>query len=97
MFTKAKSSSGIHNINSKELGSITINLPEPWEQIIIVTLIDTLLAKEAAVKEAAETTLTTIDIMKQSILSRAFRGELGTNDPNDEPAEELLKRILASA
>ena len=31
MFTKAKSSSGIHNINSKELGSITINLPEPWE------------------------------------------------------------------
>ena len=97
MFTKAKSSSGIHNINSKELGSITLKLPEPWEQIIIVTLIDALLAKEAAVKEAAETTLTTIDIMKQSILSRAFRGELGTNDPNDEPAEELLKRILASA
>ena len=95
MFAKAKSSSGIHNINSKELGSIILKLPELWEQEQIVSIIDDLLAKEAAVKEAAETTLAIIDAMKQSILSRAFRGELGTNDPNDEPAEELLKRILA--
>ena len=28
------------------------------------------------------------------ILARAFRGELGTNDPNDEPAIGLLKRTL---
>ncbi len=95
MFEKAKSSSGIHNINSKELGSISLMLPEQWEQEQIVTIIDDLLAKEAAVKDAAETTLATIDAMKQAILSRAFRGELGTNDPNDEPAEELLKRVLA--
>ena len=94
MFAKAKSSSGIHNINSKELGSIILMLPEQWEQEQVVRIIDDLLAKEDAVKEAAETTLATIDIMKQSILSRAFRGELGTNNPNDEPAEELLKRIL---
>lgn len=26
--------------------------------------------------------------------SRAFRGELGTNDPTDESAIELLKRVL---
>ena len=30
----------------------------------------------------------------KSILSKAFRGELGTNNPNDEPAFELLKRSL---
>ena len=47
------------------------------------------------VKQAAETTLETIDTMKQSILARAFRGELGTNDPNDEPADELLKRAFS--
>lgn len=34
------------------------------------------------------------DGMKKSILARAFRGELGTNDPADESAEELLKKIL---
>ncbi len=35
-----------------------------------------------------------IEGIKKSILARAFRGELGTNDPADESAEELLKRVL---
>lgn len=35
-----------------------------------------------------------IDLIEKSILSKAFRGELGTNDTNDEPAIELLKRCL---
>ncbi|MCY7540903.1 hypothetical protein [Bacillus pumilus] len=33
-------------------------------------------------------------IIKQSILSKAFRGELGTNDPSEESAIELLKEVL---
>ena len=37
-----------------------------------------------------------IDTMKKSILARAFRGELGTNDPGDESAVELLKRMMAA-
>jgi len=32
----------------------------------------------------------------QSILAKAFRGELVPQDPNDEPASELLKRIQAA-
>ena len=32
--------------------------------------------------------------MKQPILARAFGGELGTNDPADESAEELLKKVV---
>lgn len=35
-----------------------------------------------------------IELVENSILSKAFRGELGTNDPDDEPAMELLKKIL---
>lgn len=35
-----------------------------------------------------------IEALKQSILSRAFRGELGTNDPSEESAIELLKEVL---
>lgn len=35
-----------------------------------------------------------IDSIKQVILSKAFKGELGTNDSTDEPAIELLKSIL---
>ena len=34
-----------------------------------------------------------VDRLTQSILAKAFRGELVPQDPNDEPASELLKRI----
>ena len=36
---------------------------------------------------------TQVDKLTQSILAKAFRGELVPQDPNDEPASELLKRI----
>jgi len=36
-----------------------------------------------------------VEKIEQSVLAKAFRGELAEQDPNDEPAEELLKRILA--
>ncbi|MBA4392184.1 MAG: restriction endonuclease subunit S [Desulfobacca sp.] len=36
-----------------------------------------------------------VDKLTQSILAKAFRGELVPQDPNDEPASELLKRIKA--
>jgi hypothetical protein len=45
-------------------------------------------------KEAAEAVLEKIDLLKKSILARAFRGELGTNDPTEESALELLKSVL---
>lgn len=64
------------------------------EQDIIIQLLDCLLDKEQQAKEAAEQVIDKIDIMKKSILARAFCGKLGTNDPTDEPAEELLKRVL---
>ena len=35
-----------------------------------------------------------VDKLTQSILAKAFRGELVPQDPNDEPATELLKRII---
>ncbi|MFQ5753020.1 MAG: type I restriction endonuclease subunit S, partial [bacterium] len=34
-----------------------------------------------------------VDKFPQSVLSKAFRGELVPQDPNDEPAEKLLERI----
>ena len=35
-----------------------------------------------------------IDLLKKSILAKAFRGELGANDPGEESAVELLKKVL---
>jgi type I restriction enzyme S subunit len=46
------------------------------------------------VKGNAETVIEQIDLLKKSILAKAFRGELGTNDPGEESAVELLKKAL---
>ena len=72
----------------------TLNLPTFSEQTEIVRIIDALLSKEQQGKELAENALAKIDLIKKAILARAFRGELGTNNPADEPAVELLKRML---
>ena len=71
-----------------------LNLPSVSEQTEIVRILDDLIAKEQQAKEAAEKVLEQIDLIKKAILARAFRGELGTNDPNEESAVELLKNMI---
>ena len=82
------------NINAKKIGAYSFNVPSIPEQEKIVSVIQKLLLKEQQSKEAAEAVLDQIDLMKKSILARAFRGELGTNDPSEESAVELLKRTI---
>lgn len=64
------------------------------EQNEIVHILDSLIKKEKQAKEAAESVLDQIDTMKKAVLARAFRGELGTNDPKEASAVELLKSML---
>ena len=82
------------NLNTDIIGNVEINLPTDREQTEIVRILDNLLAKEQQAKEAAEAVLEQIELIKKSILARAFRGELGTNDPAEESAVELVKQIL---
>lgn len=76
------------------LRAFLIDVPLELEQMEIVHILDNLLVEEQQAKEAAEAVLDQIDLMKKSILARAFRGELGTNDPSEESAMELLKRTI---
>ena len=64
------------------------------EQKEISRILASLMTKEDNIKNTATSVLDQIDTMKKSILTRAFRGQLGTNDPADEPAVELLKKVL---
>ena len=79
----------------KDIRSIILKIPSLPEQHEIVRLIDDLLARERAAQQAAEQALASIDLMKKSILARAFRGELGTNKASEASALELLKQVLA--
>ena len=85
---------GIASLSARDLLSMNVYLPPVAEQQQISRILDAIFAKEQQAKDAAEAVLEKIDLMKKAILARAFRGELGTNDPNDESAVELLKKIL---
>ena len=85
---------GQQRVPKRYLETYKLNLPKFNEQREIVRILDGSFAKEQQTKEAAEAVLDQIDLMKKSILARAFRGELGTNDPSEESAVELLKQIF---
>lgn len=87
--------STLKNLNEKIVRKIPVPQFDIEEQHEIVRLIDDLLARERAAQQAAEQALASIDLMKKSILARAFRGELGTNKASEASALELLKQVLA--
>ena len=64
LFEKAKSSSGIHNINSKELGSIRIDVPTIEEQTEILKIIEPLIEKELAAKNVVEQVIENVAELK---------------------------------
>lgn len=78
----------------KGLRQLKFNCASANEQGEIVRILDDLLAKEQQAKETAEGVLEQIDLIKKAILARAFRGELGTNDPSEESAQELIKNFI---
>ncbi len=87
----SKQTTNLASINSTQLKGFPVLMPTIEEQAQIVLLIDDLLVKEQQAKEAAEGVLEQIDLIKKAILARAFRGELGTNDPSEESSISLLR------
>ncbi|WP_338946438.1 restriction endonuclease subunit S [Fusobacterium canifelinum] len=81
------------NVNSPSLQALLVPLPPLEEQQEIVRILDEVLENENKVKELLELE-ERIDILEKSILNKAFKGELGTQNSSDEPAIELLKEIL---
>ena len=80
-------------ISALEFGKTLVPLPPLEEQQEIVRVLDEVLENENKVKELLELE-ERIDILEKSILHKAFKGELGTQNSSDESALELLKEIL---
>ena len=70
------SRSVLPKINQKELSVIPMQICSLPEQVEIVRILDIIIEKENKAKQAAEAVLEQIDLLKKSILARAFRGEL---------------------
>ena len=86
--------SGPQALNCQRVRELDFFVPNLDEQTEIITLLQKILDREQKVREIAESVIEKIDSMKKVVLARAFRGELGTNNPDEENALELLKEML---
>lgn len=77
-----------------DIRSIRLKMPSIREQEEVVRIINELMRKEEQVKTKLLNVVEEIASIKKSILAKAFRGELGTNNPDEESAVELLKSII---
>jgi type I restriction enzyme S subunit len=88
-----RSTSGVQNMNAKELGTLKIPLFNHSEQAEIVRRIESAFGwlDRIAADHAAAARL--LPKLEAAILAKAFRGDLVPQDPNDEPASVLLSRV----
>ena len=86
------SDSGL-NLTQKKFKLMEIDIPCLDEQKEIVSQVESLFAQADTLEEKIEAATKRVDKLTQSILAKAFRGELVEQDPNDESAEDLLERI----
>ena len=91
--TKAKSTSGVNNISAKELQELKAPVCCPEEQAEIVRVLDERLEAAEVLDTEIEANLARAEALRQSILKKAFSGQLVPQDPTDEPATVLLQRI----
>lgn len=87
------STHGTKRLETNKLGSVGIPIPPLKEQKQIVQRVEELFAHADTVEKQYNQAKARLDKLTQSILAKAFRGELVPQDPNDEPASELLERI----
>ena len=98
---KAKSTSGVNNINSGEIESLLLSIQSLEEQNQIVQEIESRLRVCDKIEETIETSLAKSEALRQSILKKAFEGKLLSlqelenikNHPEYESAETLLENI----
>ena len=86
---------GKPGLNLSNIRDLAFALPSLEEQTEIVLRVEQLFAFAEQLEAKVATAQARIDRLTQSILAKAFRGELAPQDPNDEPASLLLERIQA--
>ena len=85
------------NISKEKIVSTLIPLPPKQEQSRIVEGIEHWLSLVDCIEKNKDNLQRTIKEAKSKILTLAFHGKLVPQDPTDEPASELLKRINPKA
>jgi type I restriction enzyme S subunit len=91
--SNAESRTVLPKINREQLNRIPVPVPPLPEQTEIVRRVETLFAFADRLENRLKTAQTAAQRLTPALLAKAFRGELVPQDPNDEPANELLRRL----
>jgi type I restriction enzyme, S subunit len=84
---------GQANVNGTKLKGLPIPVSSLQEQSLIVQEIEVRLSDCDNMEKTIEQSLLQAELLKQSVLKKAFEGKLVPQNPDDEPAEKLLERI----
>ena len=85
--TKEKKATAQESISIQAIRNVLVPIPSESEQNEIVRHLTAFFTKEKEACSLAEQVISQIDTMKKAILARAFRGELGTNNPTEPPVD----------
>lgn len=88
---------GRAKLTQQALNALPIAVPPAQEIAEIVRRVETLFAFADRLEARLQAAQTAANRLTPALLAKAFRGELVPQDPNDEPAAELLKRLAAGA
>lgn len=80
-------------IYQRSLMGLSVDIPPRQEQTEIVRRVDLLFAYADRLEARLQAAQTATGRLTPALLAKAFRGELVPQDPDDEPAAELLKRL----
>jgi type I restriction enzyme S subunit len=90
---KATSSAGLNTLSISKISDVNLPVPALAEQREIVRRVEQLFTLADQIEARYAKAQAHVDKLTQSLLAKAFRGELVPQDPNDEPASALLARI----
>ena len=92
---KARTTAGIYKISQADINRFVLPLPPLAEQEQIVIEVERRLSVVADTEAQVAAELKRAERLRQSILARAFAGELVPQNPEDESASALLERLRA--
>ena len=93
VLSDAKGTAMVNLAGIKQLNLVPVAICRISEQEAIDELLDARLSKVDQCEQVITSSLQRTEALRQSILKKAFSGQLVTQDPNDEPASALLERI----
>lgn len=91
--TRIRTTAGQSGVSGTDIKMMPVPLCSLAEQNKIVELLDQAWSRVSEIEGAIEASLSRAVALRQSILKRAFEGNLVPQDPNDELASVLLERI----